>query len=94
MLSSVQQIDKWPLFANLWAQCSIQCSQDDQHRKGIHKKYIFCNLRQNSNMLGHLDKGKADIGGSHFEKWLPFFFNRHCHVKTEITGFLIHDNTS
>ena len=39
-------------------------------------------------MLGHWDKEKAEIGGSHF------VFHRHCHVKTDITGFLIYDNTS
>ena len=45
-------------------------------------------------MLSHWDKEKAQIGVVHFEKWLPFCFNRHCHVKTDTTGFLIHDNTS
>ena len=45
-------------------------------------------------MLGHSGKEKPEIGGGHFEKWLPFCFNRHCHVKTDITGFLIHGNTS
>ena len=55
---------------------------------------MFCNLRQNSNMLGHWDREIAEIGGGHFEKWPPFCFNRHCHVKTDLTRFLIHDNTS
>ena len=55
---------------------------------------IFCNLRQDSNMLGYSDKEKAKISDGHFAKWPPFCFNRHCHVKTDITGFLIHDNTS
>ena len=55
---------------------------------------MFCNLSQNSNMLGHSDKENAEIGVGHFEKWPPFCFNRHCHVKPDITGFLIHDNTS
>ena len=45
-------------------------------------------------MLGHSDKEKAEIGSSHFEKWMPFCFNRHCQVKTDITVFLIHDKTS
>ena len=45
-------------------------------------------------MLGHWDKEKAEIDGGHFSKWSPFCFNRHCLVKTDITGFLIHDNTS
>ena len=58
------------------------------------KKIVLCNLRQNSNMLGHSEKGKAEIRGGHFEKRWPFCFNRHCHVKTDITGFLLHDNTS
>ena len=51
-------------------------------------------MRQDSNMLGHSDKEKVEIGVGHFAKWPPFCFNRHCHVKTDITGFLIHDNTS
>ena len=55
---------------------------------------MFCNLSQNSNMLGLSDKENAEIGVGHFKKWPPFCFNRHCHVKTYITGFLIHDNTS
>ena len=45
-------------------------------------------------MLGHWDKEKAEIGVIHLKKWLPFCFNKHCHVKTDITGFLIHDKTS
>ena len=45
-------------------------------------------------MLGHSDREKVEIGGGHFEKWTPFCFNRHCHVQTDITGFLIHDGTS
>ena len=45
-------------------------------------------------MLGHSDKEKAEIGGSHLEKRRPLCFNRHCHVQTDITGFLIHDNPS
>ena len=45
-------------------------------------------------MFGHADKEKAEKGGGHFEKWPPFCFNRHCQVKIDITGFLIHDNTS
>ena len=57
-------------------------------------KIIFCNLRQNSNMLGHSDKEKAQIGSGHFEEWMPFCFSRHCHVKTDISGFLIDNNTS
>ena len=44
-------------------------------------------------MLVHWDKEKAEIGVSHFEKWLPFYFNRYRHVKTDISGLLIHDNT-
>ena len=59
-------------------------------------KIIFCNLRQDSNMLGHWDKEKAEIGGNHFKKWLPLCFDRHCHVETNIklSGFLIYANTS
>ena len=45
-------------------------------------------------MLGHSDKEKAQIGGGHFEKWMPFCFSRHCYVETDISGFLIHNNTS
>ena len=45
-------------------------------------------------MLSHSNKEKAKIGGGHFKEWLPFCFNKHCHVKIDISGFLIHDNTS
>ena len=60
----------------------------------IHKKHIFCNSRQDSNMLDHWDKENSEIGVGHFEKWPSFCFNRHRYVKTDITGFLIHDSTS
>ena len=36
---------------------------------------------------------KAEIGGSHFEKLSPFCFDWHCHVRIDITGFLIYDST-
>ena len=50
-------------------------------------------MRQDSNMLGHCEKEKAEICGSHFEKSLPFCFDWHRHARIDITGFLIHDNT-